>query len=136
MKRDVTKPILQVNGKPLMERDVGDDGKDILGEDGKPKMVPITLRTVLLGALQSTVAAERSADTAAKKAKSIARIELARTVFKCDVVDFTADQLADCEALITENFVPLVVAEAHRLLNTDYVPAVREVVRHEASINE
>lgn len=106
MKVNVTQVLKNFNGKPL---------KDNIGTGGKPKLVDLTLRSVLCSALMFTNNKELQA--APNVDERIRRFILAQDIYKNDVVVLRVDDLADLKQRINGLFQTPMVAAAMLILD-------------------
>lgn len=99
MRRDISQPLLDLDGKPIVERDV-----------------PVTLMTVALSALMAQFEDERAL-TGKEKAD---RYQLAMKINKRPgEVDLTAEQVSLLKLLIGKAYGPLVVGQAYEMLEQE-----------------
>lgn len=102
MKIDFSKPILDVNDKPIIQTDADP-------QPGKPALVG----TVVCNALLAIYQDERDL----KGVEKVRRFKLAQTAAKCELSDVKVDDAALIKELVCKGFSPLLVARVFEVID-------------------
>lgn len=110
---DMLQPLLGMDGQPLCDPKLGEDGKPVLNEQGAPIMEPVPLRKFLWLALQAVGKLE--CDRGLPNDIKFEAYGIGCKLFRGDTAEFTPQELVLLEDRVAKAF-PAEVAGAVRVV--------------------
>lgn len=113
MKVNVAAQILNLDGTPAMQVKLNAVGRPVVGDDGEPELVPITLRDVATKVLIETLKGDDALTAQAKLSHYVVAMKLR----DADEVNLTLDEMKLIRDRVGIGYGPLVVGRVNELLD-------------------